>query len=102
MDDNPELIEEDILATYISNIASETALNACVNQTKIGCALPRALRADICNSYFCGPISSYIKNMESQEALRPILAIQRSNHAWNRFDTKKLNKVTDVRVIEPK
>ena len=101
MDADPELREEDLLATYTSNIASETALNACINQTNTGCALPRELRADICNSYFCGPIVTYIKNMDSQETLKPVLAIQRSNHAWNRFDTNKPNKIVDVRVIEP-
>lgn len=101
MDANPDLQEEDILTTYVTNIATETAQNACINQTKTGCALPRELRADICNSYFCGPISSYIKNMASQEMLIPVLAIQRSNHAWNRFDTTKQNRIIDVRVIEP-
>ena len=101
MDANPELQEEDILATYISNIASKTALNACINQTETGCALPRELRADICNSYFCGPISSYIKNMPPLETLKPVLVIQRSNHAWNRFDTNKPNRIIDVKIIEP-
>ncbi len=100
MDANPELQKEDILATYTANIAPESAQNACINQTKTGCALPRTLRADICNSYFCGPISTYIKNMESVEILKPVLAIQRSNHAWNRFDTSKPNNVVDVRLIE--
>lgn len=101
MDTNPALEKEDILSIYVSNIAPETMLNACINQTKTGCALPRALRADICNSHFCGPIANYIKNMESQEALKPVLAIQRSNHAWNRFDTNQHNKIIDVRIIEP-
>ena len=58
MDEHPELSEEEILAAYLSRISFETVTSACINQTNAGCVLPREMRSDTCNGFYCDTLKS--------------------------------------------
>jgi hypothetical protein len=54
---NPDHDDETIVDRYLSYIAPRTLSPGCIYQHKQGCTLPRDLRADICNRFYCGDIS---------------------------------------------
>ncbi|MCW9047016.1 MAG: hypothetical protein OQK46_02965 [Gammaproteobacteria bacterium] len=100
MDANPDLTGHDILNIYTSHIQSESIIDSCINQTSSGCALPRELRSDICNGYYCDPLKQYHKNMLNIDAPKVILAIQRSYTYWDRFKLNVCNDVIDVALVD--
>lgn len=53
---HPGSSAEDAIADYIARLPAEHVHAACGFQTATGCALPRALRADVCNRYVCEPL----------------------------------------------
>lgn len=48
-----------ILAAYLGFIGKETYEGSCVYQQVDGCSLPRELRADICNTFYCSGLQSF-------------------------------------------
>ncbi len=49
----PDRDDDTIIADYLGYVPSRTMSEGCVYQRSDGCALPRDMRADICNSFFC-------------------------------------------------
>ena len=100
MDKHPALTHDDIRDLYLSHVATETIDDACINQTATGCRLPRELRSDICNEYYCDPIKSYQKKQTGKTDMDIVLAIQRANTHWNRFDLNVCNDITNVALVD--
>ncbi|MCW8933699.1 MAG: hypothetical protein OQK98_03150 [Gammaproteobacteria bacterium] len=100
MDSNPGLTGNEILNIYTSFIQPESINESCINQTTSGCALPRDLRSDICNGYYCDPLKQYHKNMLSIDTPEVILAIQRSYTYWDRFKLNVCNDVINVALVD--
>ena len=69
------------------------------NHTETGCALPRALRSDVCNGFYCDSLKAYQKQ-SSANGLTSVLAIQRTNTNAGRFDPETENTVTNIEFIE--
>lgn len=55
MKSQPELSTAEIHEHYLSRVGTKTVVDACINQTEIGCSLPRNMRSDICNGFYCEP-----------------------------------------------
>lgn len=87
--------KQEIKARYLSLLPESVITNSCINHTQTGCALPRELRSDICNGYYCNPLENFQINYSHDDALK-ILTIQRSSNYWNRYDKEIENKVTGV------
>jgi len=102
MDNNPDLSADDILNLYISYISPESINNSCINQRVSGCALPRELRSDICNGYYCDPLKKYHKKMMPMNTAKTVLAIQRSYTYWDRFNLDVSNEVINVALVDDK
>lgn len=98
MDEHPDLSAEQILNIYVSRVSSETVTSACINQTKAGCALPREMRSDTCNGYYCDALQSWHER-PIEERSSTVLAIRRCNSNWRRFDLDSLNAVVDVAMV---
>lgn len=77
LDNNPELSGEDIIARYTFSVATETIEGSCINQTATGCSLPRELRSDTCNAYYCDAILNYHRDSNEAGEVRKVFAIQR-------------------------
>ncbi len=99
LDADPSLTAAALLKTYTEHIPEKSMENACLLQTSSGCALPRELRSDVCNGYFCPQLLS-IQEHWSEENPPPVLAIQRAHHIWNRYITTTTNPVTAVAVMD--
>ena len=50
---NPEMAPLNIASTYAAHLPARSFAGSCVYHTFDGCALPRPLRAGICNAYRC-------------------------------------------------
>ncbi len=99
MDDNPHLSDREILNRYIAHISPDTIEGSCINQTASGCALPRELRSETCNSFYCEPLKAYQRKTDSRAIANPVLIIQRANvcTTWMWRDPNARNDV--VRVV---
>ncbi len=53
MAENRKMAASNIAITYAAHLPARSFADSCVYHTFDGCALPRALRAEICNAYRC-------------------------------------------------
>lgn len=100
MDLNPNQTAEEILDDYLAHICTQSIENSCINHSQTGCALPRKMRSDVCNGFYCDPLKAYQKKVETEEKLSMVIAIQRSSTYWNRFDVDACNEIVDVGVLD--
>jgi hypothetical protein len=49
-----------ILADYLSRLPGRVYEESCVYHTETGCALPRELRSNLCNTFLCGGLEDMI------------------------------------------
>ena len=68
----PELKERDVLRLYLNRVPTLTYRDSCIFHGKKGCTLDRSLRADVCNTYYCGGLSAFMKD---DAAAAPIVVI---------------------------
>lgn len=57
LDEHPTHDDETIVARYDALIPSHSLSQGCVFQQTTGCALPRELRSDVCNRFYCEYVS---------------------------------------------
>jgi len=100
MDENLHLATDEILYLYMSKITSESIEQSCINQTLTGCVLPRYMRSDICNGYYCESLNSYQKNITPEGSDLSVIAIQRSSTYWSRYSPGVNNEVINVSLVE--
>jgi hypothetical protein len=53
MAEHPEQRPRHVLENFLSHLPNRSHQDACVYQSVTGCALPRGMRADLCNAYYC-------------------------------------------------
>ena len=99
MDLNPDLSADDVLNRYLSYISPETIVGACINQTKIGCALPKELRSDTCNGHYCDSLKSYQQKLADKEDIGTVLAIQRAGTCWNSCGPQTGAEIRNVALV---
>lgn len=99
LDENPDLTPDQVLQEYLAYLPAQALENSCVNQTRHGCALPRELRSDVCNSFYCEPLR-HLQRQWTQERPAQVFAIQHANHCWNRYDSQDGNPIVATRLID--
>ena len=78
---NPSATTAEARAAYADRLPDMAQDGGCVFQGDKGCTLPRDLRADVCNSYKCGPLSDLVAAI-ARAPDAPVLAIGlRADHA---------------------
>jgi hypothetical protein len=100
LDADPALSKEATLDLYLVHVPAEAIEGGCINQTASGCALPRAIRSDVCNGYYCEPLRLFQQDMADRQPPDQVLAVQRSNTQWNRFDSVDGNRILNIVLIE--
>ncbi|MDH5446932.1 MAG: hypothetical protein OEY52_15400 [Gammaproteobacteria bacterium] len=100
LDRHPEMTSSDVLDKYISNIAPESVEGSCINQTLTGCSLPREMRSNICNGFYCETLKSWKKKVINQDKTGELLLVQRAYDNWNRFHENVSNEVVNVALID--
>jgi hypothetical protein len=53
--------ERAVLRLYLDLVPSVAYRDSCIFHGKRSCTLDRSLRADVCNSYYCGGLGAYMK-----------------------------------------
>lgn len=55
----PEATASEIASEYLSFIPRRAVAGGCFYQAAAGCTLPRELRSDVCNGYFCDELHRF-------------------------------------------
>jgi hypothetical protein len=99
LDQNPDWTKQDLFEKYTDLISTYSMEGSCINHTSQGCALPRELRSNICNAFYCKDLKAY-QQAKQQSSSDKLLVIQRENcySAWINPDDK--NEIADVLIIE--
>jgi hypothetical protein len=64
---DPAIADHAIELTYLARVPDAVYQDSCIFHSKRGCTLERSMRADICNTYFCGGLRAYIKGKADPE-----------------------------------
>jgi len=73
--EHPGKSKEQVLSEYLALLPAESCIDACVYQGPGGCALPRGMRANLCNTFLCGGLSAMLQAQTAEGALIPVLAV---------------------------
>lgn len=60
----PELQHEDLVGAYVDALPSQSVSGSCIFHGNSGCTLPRDLRSQTCNDYFCGPMHQWFARQQ--------------------------------------
>ena len=96
----PRLKADEVVTLYLDHLPEHSIEGSCINQTEKGCSLPKELRSDVCNGYYCSELQVFQKTYREEPLPTLVLAVQRTNTHWNRFDSKEGNTVIQVHVVE--
>lgn len=99
LDADSSLTADQLLDAYLSRLAESSTVNACINQGPQGCVLPRELRSNTCNQFYCGSIKKYQSHVESDQDISTVAVIQREQSLWNRSYASESNEVTNVMIV---
>jgi hypothetical protein len=69
---NPEITDQAIMRLYLDRVPEAVYRDSCIFHGKRGCTLDRSMRADVCNTYFCGGLRAY---MEAQADPEPTIVL---------------------------
>lgn len=95
----PELRPDEIAEAYLDRLGDQTVAGSCINHGGTGCSLPREMRSDTCNDYFCNPMRAWQARCASGEPPRGAFVIQRRLDNWNRDRLDAANDIVDVSVV---
>lgn len=95
----PDLAPEQISAEYIDRILERTVTGSCINHTEAGCGLPREMRSDTCNAYYCKALCDWQERCTSDEISRGALVIQRGQDNLSRELGAVVGDVVGVSIV---
>ena len=72
--DRPDMTERALLHLYLGRVPPVAYRDSCIFHGKAGCTLDRSMRADVCNTYYCGGLGAFMK---SQASPAPTVVIAR-------------------------
>jgi hypothetical protein len=75
----PGLTPEEAASAYAAHLPNEHFEGACVYQTRTGCALPRDLRAPLCNAYQCRGLREAIEKLANNPSQTFIVIARQDN-----------------------
>ena len=64
----PEFDARAVMRLYVESVPQAGYAGSCVFHGEAGCTLDRALRSDVCNSYFCTGLAKFVKGGETPTA----------------------------------
>lgn len=56
------MTERALLRLYLERVPPVAYRDSCIFHGSRGCTLDRSMRADVCNSYFCGGLGTFLKS----------------------------------------
>lgn len=67
---HPDQRPHDFFAAYLERVDQRTVEGSCIYHQADGCALPRALRADLCNQHFCKALVEFQRDLPTTGPVR--------------------------------
>jgi hypothetical protein len=67
---NPDQGAPEVLAAYLERVGDRTVEGSCIYHQADGCALPRAMRAEICNRHFCKALLEFQQDLPAAGPIR--------------------------------
>lgn len=95
MDAQPQLSATEVVAAYVARMPAAPRIGSCINHTRTGCSLPRAMRSDICNDFAC----TALRQLEGAPAAQVVLVVRRTQDLWQRDRTDLDNAVNGAAVL---
>lgn len=65
--EDPARTDEAIVKLYLDRVPGFAYRASCIFHGKGGCTLDRSMRSDVCNTYFCGGLTSYMRGKDVEE-----------------------------------
>ena len=87
--DNPDLDARAVIGLYLARLAPRSYKGSCLFHGSDGCTLGRALRAELCNAYYCNGLQDFLKLSEMPERVQIIATrkgIERRSTVMSRPD----------------
>jgi len=100
MDTQPGMDAAAVVDAYLGRLERSTQAGSCINHTRAGCSLPRAMRSDICNSFACAPLARVLTAQQGGQPPRALLVVQRAQDHWRRADPTRDNDIVGAAVLD--
>ena len=71
---NPAVSGDALIDTYVSHVPARSYAGSCIYHSASGCALPRALRSEVCTSYLCTGLKT-VSDSASQHPERAVVGV---------------------------
>ena len=71
---HPELDARAVIGLYLARLAPESYSGSCLFHGSHGCTLGRALRAELCNAYYCNGLQDFLKRAEPPDRAQVVAA----------------------------
>ena len=98
--DNPDWGRDQLLAAYLDRLKPETVTQSCVNHSSGGCSLPRELRSDTCNDFYCDSLREYRLHVTKEAGPTMLIAVQRGEPNWRRYAADADQAIRQVVLID--
>jgi hypothetical protein len=56
------MTDDELRQEYLDRVPAESYQGSCIFHGSGGCTLDRSMRADVCNEYFCGGLTDFLKD----------------------------------------
>jgi hypothetical protein len=99
MDAQPQLSPAEVVAAYLERAAAAPMAGSCVNHTRAGCSLPRAMRSDTCNRFACAALARLLAAQRGEQPVQVVLVVRRAQDHWRRADPSLANGVNGTAVL---
>jgi hypothetical protein len=70
MAQHPGQRPRDVLAAYLDRVGNKTCEGSCIFHQSGGCSLPRAMRSDTCNQYYCYGLTQFQQGLTVEDPAR--------------------------------
>jgi hypothetical protein len=95
----PDLSPDRMSAEYLDRVRMKTVAGSCINHTPTGCGLPRELRSETCNAFYCKELRDWQARIASGETPLGAVVVQRGEDNWSRDRSDVAHDVVGVSIV---
>lgn len=96
---NPGMDAAQLRATYLAHVPERTIPYSCINHTRGGCSLPKALRADTCNDFLCTQLERLQIGLNATPPVRTARVLRRRHSLWRQSELGLNNDIIEATVL---
>lgn len=94
--------EEEVLNSYLSLLGDQSVEHSCINHGPKGCVLPKRMRSDVCNGYYCESLKELLPSdlTEPAQDIPRALIVQRGYDRWSKYDERTEREIESCTYYE--